>query len=159
MTAEERYAIYSKGIQKSIEAMGKNITEQDRKDLGNPVMLYYNTISSTEEFPLEGIYLNDKKEVFVTKKQSGDDIKIFNNAINCGICPVGNGGVLYVIWAIDANGDLYTQTYDVMDTANKMKFNLSKKQGVKNITSVIQCASPSAVFAIAVDIDGNKIDL
>ena len=116
-------------------------------------------IKGTEDFPVGCAYVNENLEACITLKETGDKIKILDNAINCGVCFSGNGGTLYVIWAVDANGDLYTKTYDTQDTANRMNFSLVKEQGVKNIVEVIQCSGPSARYPLAIDISGNAYNL
>lgn len=151
MTSAEKYAIYSKGVQNKIKNLGKDLP----KDLEGSSWTNMKNFHSTEDFPINGSYINEKLEAIVTLKETGDQVKILDNAIDCGVCSCGNGGTLYLIWAIDVNGDLYTQNYDTNDTANRMKFNLSKEQGMKNIISVIQCSGSSAQYPLAIDIDGN----
>ena len=152
MTADEKYAIYSRNTQNKIKSLGLD---------GNEGNTFYNqkNVHSTEEFPFVGSHINEKLEAYVNVKETGDHVKILDNAIDCGICLAGNGGTTYLIWAIDINGNLYTQNYDTTDTANRMKINLTKKQGVKNIISVIQCVGVSAYYPLAVDIEGNSYQL
>ena len=155
MTATEKYAIYSKNIQNRIKSLGKDLP----KELEGNIFFNLKNVHSIEEFPVVGAHINEKLEAFVNIKETGDHIKILDNALDCGICSSGNGGTLYVIWAIDINGNLYTQVYDTNDTANRMKFNLSKEKGFSNIISVIQCSGVSAQYPLAIDIEGNTYEL
>lgn len=155
MTADEIYAKYSKNIQNNIKKEGKELSEELAGNSWYDIKHCY----SLEEFPINGSYINEKLEAYLTVKETGDKIKILDNAINCGVCSEGNGGVLYLIWAVDVNGDLYTQLYNVLDTNNDKNFKLTKSTDMKNITEVVQCSGPSANYAIAVDILGNTYNL
>lgn len=155
MTTDEIYSIYSKNIQNKIKDLGKDLP----KELEGNSWVNIKDIQGTEDLPIEGAYVNEKLEAYVALKETGDQIKILDNAINCGVCFFGNGGTLYVIWAVDVNGDLYTKTYDTQDTANRMNFSLVKEKSLKNIVEVIQCSEPSARYLLAIDISGNAYDL
>ena len=155
MTTDEIYSIYSKNMQNKIKSLGKDLP----KELEGNSWINIKDIQGTEDFPVGCAYVNEKLEACIALKETGDKIKILDNAINCGICFSGNGGTLYVIWAVDVNGDLYTKTYDTQDTANRMNFNLVKEQKVKNIVEVIQCSGPSARYPLAIDISGNAYNL
>ena len=155
MTTDEIYSIYSKNMQNKIKSLGKDLP----KELEGNSWINIKDIQGTEDFPVGCAYVNEKLEACIALKETGDKIKILDNAINCGICFSGNGGTLYVIWAVDVNGDLYTKTYDTQDTANRMNFNLVKEQKVKNIVEVIQCSGPSARYPLVIDISGNAYNL
>lgn len=155
MTTNEIYSIYSKNMQNKIKSLGKDLP----KELEGNNWINIKDIYDIEDFPVEGTYVNEKLEAYISLKGTGNKIKILDNAINCGVCSVGNGGTTFVIWAVDINGYLYTKIYDTQDTANKMNFNLIKNQDLKNVLEVIQCSGPSARYPLAIDISGNAYDL
>lgn len=156
MTADEIYSTYSKNMQSKIKSLAKDLPKEYE---GNTFFDLKN-VHSVEEFPGAGTHINEKLEAFVNIKETGDHIKILDNAIDCGICPIGNGGNYYLIWAVDVNGDLYTRNYDTQDSNNKIaNSNLTKKQGLKNIIQVVECSGPSAHYGLAIDILGNTYEL
>ena len=143
-------------MQSKIKSLAKDLPKEYE---GNTFFDLKN-VHSVEEFPGAGTHINEKLEAFVNIKETGDHIKILDNAIDCGICPIGNGGNYYLIWAVDVNGDLYTRNYDTQDSNNKIaNSNLTKKQGLKNIIQVVQCSGPSAHYGLAIDILGNTYEL
>ena len=156
ITADEIFAIYSKNVKNEIIESEKKLP----KDIeGN---LYYNYKEYRplfNEFPISSSYINGKLEAFLTVNGTEGPIKIADNAINCGVCSSGNGGAMYVIWAIDVNGNLYTTAYDALNTENKMKFDLTKEPDFKNVIDVIQYGEIGGWDPIVVDILGNTTDL
>lgn len=153
MTADERFEYYSIGVQSEIEKLGSQSVNLSETEKFTP-QISGDIKGESTDLIIGDIYINHKKEVYVSIKELGDQIKIFDNAIDCGICESGNGGVLFVIWAIDVNGDLYTRNYDIQDTANKMNFTLTKQQNLKNIVSVAQEMGLSAGGPVCFDIEG-----
>lgn len=155
MTATEKYAIYSKGIQNKIK--------NSEKPEGVDNDLYFNMkdVDGTNDFSVMCTHINEKLEAYIDidMGEAANHIKILNNAIDCGICQVGNSRTSYIIWAVDVNGDLYTQNYDTTDAANKFKFNLTKKQDAKNVLYVMHCVGVSSHYALIVDINGNTYEL
>ncbi|MCR5146324.1 MAG: hypothetical protein K6B70_03125 [Clostridia bacterium] len=156
VSADERFEMYSKGVQNNLAKLEKESLDisgdSDKKEIFVPSIR--GDIVDSEELNITNIYINYKKEAYIQKK-SGEEIKILDNAIDCGIYPSGNGGVLFVIWVIDVNGNVYTQNYNTMEDSNKTSFNLTKVEGLKNIVSAAVRTDLSAVGPVFFDIDGN----
>ena len=143
MTTEEKYAIYSKNKQAEIAKMYDNHKEGDPDFSG---YIYDEK---------EKIRINYKGEVEIYQPASKKYTKIFTGALNCGMLPVGNSGINYVIWVIDNNGDVYLKEVEISDENADITFNLEKSNKYKNIVYGELIGSSGGRTIKFTDIDGN----
>lgn len=149
MKAEERYAIYSKGRQASLAKMYYDHKE-DEPDYSNYI---YGEVSSSNLL-YSNIRINYKGEVYLADKD-GNYSKIFDSALKCGVTTIGNGGQEVLIWVVDFEGNVYSQSINNTDASTYKTIQLVKNNKVKNIVDVVSTGAIGGYSLYYYDIDGN----
>lgn len=157
MSSDENFATYANGVKNELGKMNEGNVEEY-----SYTPFYLGDMSRVERidnFNIEDIYINQNGEVYISFKSSKirdfETIKVFENAIDCGIYPVGNDGSSYLIWIIGNDGYLYIDEHDVYEDENGIKFLFKKQKDLKNIVSVSNYMAFDAIMTVCVDIDGN----
>lgn len=161
MSSDEKFAAYAEGVKNELSKMKEN--EMEEYSYEPFYMGDMSRVEKIENFNINDIYINQSGEVYISYKKSklGDfeEIKVFDHAIDCGICEVGNGGCSYLVWIIGEDGYLYVDEHDTFEEENEIKFSFEKKDNLKNIVSVSNYMAFDAITAVCFDIDGKMYDI
>ena len=144
MTSEEKFAIYSKNRQARIAKM------KDNRKEGEPDFSGYLYGEN------EKIRINYKGEVQIYQPASKKYVKIFNDAIDCGMVQIGNGGENYLIWVVANNGNVYLKEVEIINSEEDLSFKLEKSDKYKNIVYGVHIGSSGGHSVEFIDIDGNS---
>lgn len=161
MSSNEKFAAYAEGVKKELNKMNEDNMEEYSYTpfyLGD-----MSRVARIDNFNIGDIYINQNGEVYISYKRSKlgefETIKVFDHAIDCGICEVGNGGCSYLVWIIGEDGYLYIDEHNTYEDESGIKFSFEKQEDLKNIVSVSNYMAFDAITAVCVDIDGQMHDI